>query len=779
MFEFLSRLGGRRRRKPKAVPPKRSTVRPRLEVLEDRTAPAAWAFIGGQPNNPASWYAQNSWVVLPTEPPPPVGQTLPGPQDLINIGDPLTGQAGYCIIPSGTVNVAQAIVTGNDASSLTVNGELDVAQNGSPFPRTGGISSQVGGVLTDNGTISVSGGPDQLAGSTTITGAFNNQGNAYEVMTGAGLIGPGGHLDDYGDAQFIVANPASTPLTIASGGYLDQLSAGPINISGNVSVMGSQPYWAGNIDLTPSFTISSTTITPGGFTTPGAYLGGSGSILDQGVVNWSGGAIALGGGFDIGGGADFQTSGSAPKSIQTTLTNDNASTTFGGTGPIQVGNPGVASGILNNDQPGSTLNLDTSVTVMPGWGSFANDGILNVNDPNGTVSLNNLTSDASTSQIDVSAGTTLALTGYDTLGGTLNNNNATVLVPGSASGLAADVIDAALTQNLFGQDTGLFLVNGQLIVTPTGSATFNGPLQVMGDGANLTANGPLTVYDLTVGTTFGLTGTAAVTNSGDTTIVTAGSASLGGLLTNDGNLKVDGGLNASGGLTNNLSVLVGGGATVGGELENNDTLEVQAGGNLAASGELDNASGGSLSVDAASGGLPAGVLAVGSGGSLVNSGTVADAGTAFLAGTLNNGGTVEVTSAGSWTDGTDVDNSGVLKLDNGSLFSETAGTLSNTGTLELGPGNSATVSNLVQNGDLQVDVSAATSYGRLGVSNLLTLTTAPDTLDMNLEGGYQPPSGTAFQVLTFGSLSGTFADVENSSSWSVDYNTNNVTVVAQ
>jgi hypothetical protein len=89
------------------------------------------------------------------------------------------------------------------------------------------------------------------------------------------------------------------------------------------------------------------------------------------------------------------------------------------------------------------------------------------------------------------------------------------------------------------------------------------------------------------------------------------------------------------------------------------------------------------------------------------------------------------------------------------------------------------VTNLVQNGDLQVDVSSATDYGKLAVSGLLTLTAAPDTLDVNLEVGYQPPSGTAFQILTFGSRQGTFANVENPSEWSVSYNTNSVTVTAQ
>jgi fibronectin-binding autotransporter adhesin len=534
-------------------------VRPSLEALCARITPAdlLWVFTGAA--GTADYATPGNWTK-----PPGATTSLPDNQDAISIQAP-------CVISSSEeADVAQATVTAGN--SLTVNGTLDVAPNGNTAGFNGGIGTAAGSDLFDNGTINVSGGggggPTVLSGATTVNGAFNLQSGgtsgAYEIMTGAGAINSGGHIDSFGLSDFVIANPAGSPLILNTTGSpgLDQLSNGEIDISGYVSVLNTNTNLSGNIDLTPASFNSVL-----GTTTPGGNLEGSGSILDQGAFNWSGGTIALGQGFDIGGGSAFQTSGSASKNIQTTLTNDNASTTFGGTGTIGVGGGGTP-GTLNNDQPGSTLNLDTSVAVASG-SAFVNDGILNVNLPSGTVSVTGLTSDASTSQIDVSAGTTLSLAGSDTLGGTLNNDGATVEVP---AGVTTDSITTSLTQNLYGVTGGNFLVAGYLPIAAGANSTFNGGVEVAASGtlapaAPVTFNGNLT---LDPGGSSTLTATDAVNLYGTTIINGASTLSdttASATVLNGGNLEVAGygTLSVAGELDNESTLTLGPGdlATVG------------------------------------------------------------------------------------------------------------------------------------------------------------------------------------------------------------------------
>jgi hypothetical protein len=77
-------------------------------------------------------------------------------------------------------------------------------------------------------------------------------------------------------------------------------------------------------------------------------------------------------------------------------------------------------------------------------------------------------------------------------------------------------------------------------------------------------------------------------------------------------------------------------------------------------------------------------------------------------------------------------------------------------------------------GTLQSDIAIDNSYGALGVTGTAAL---DGTLQAELENGYQPPSGKAFDVLDFASSSGQFADVEPQG-WSADYNPTSVDLVA-
>ncbi len=761
MFRLFSRFRGERCRKPKPVPPRRLPVRLSLEILEDRITPAnlTWVFTGAA--GTTDYATPGNWIQ-----PPGATTSLPDDQDQAVIAAP-------CVISGSTdASVAEVDITGGGGLTVASGGTLNVAPNGNTAGFNGAISSAVGGTLDDSGTINVSGNEGLLAGPSTISGAFTLQSGgtsgADETSTGATTIASGGHVDSYGHSVFNIANTKSAPFTIAPGGTVDWNSIGAINVSGALSIGGTVDD-LGQLDITPSTYLAGV-----GVTTPGADIYGPGTLETSGPANFSGGTVGPAGGFEVEATSTFQTSGSSTKTINSVFENWSTNTEFGGTGTINVGTLGT-SGTLNN-VAGSVLMLSTSVATNS-KSSFVNGGELYASG-GGTVSVTGLTSNTGESQIDVNSGTTLSLAGSDTLGGSLYlNSGATVLVPAGA----VDTINSPFTEDHSGVSSGSFLVNGSLTITKSGSATFNGPLTVSGSKASLTANGPLTVYDLNVGSGGLLTANAGLTSAGPTTIGSGGNiTTTTDAFVNNGDLTeaAGGTLSVGAGLTNNDLVLVGGTAGVAGTLQNNGSVEVQADGVLTASGELDNASSNStLNVDAASGMFPAGILSVTSTGSLVNDGgTVTVAGTAGTAGTVTNSGTVEVTTGGELRGSSNVDNSGVLQLDGGSTFGET-GTLDNTGTTVLGAGNTATVGALVQNGDLKVNIASAMDYGALGVTGLLTLTAAPDTLTLTLLNDYQPPSGTAFKILTFGSLQGEFADVEPPG-WSVSYDTGYITANA-
>lgn len=77
-----------------------------------------------------------------------------------------------------------------------------------------------------------------------------------------------------------------------------------------------------------------------------------------------------------------------------------------------------------------------------------------------------------------------------------------------------------------------------------------------------------------------------------------------------------------------------------------------------------------------------------------------------------------------------------------------------TALLEVAMAGTFTQSNT---GTLQSDMASGSSWDTLKVTGSATL---DGTVQAQLENGYQPPSGTAFDVLDFASSSGQFATVD-------------------
>lgn len=81
-------------------------------------------------------------------------------------------------------------------------------------------------------------------------------------------------------------------------------------------------------------------------------------------------------------------------------------------------------------------------------------------------------------------------------------------------------------------------------------------------------------------------------------------------------------------------------------------------------------------------------------------------------------------------------------------------------------------------GTLNVNISSAVTFDVFAITQGATL---DGTLDITLVGGYMPGLVDSFQIMTFGSLTGTFATVNgtsigNGNQFDVVYNANDVTL---
>jgi hypothetical protein len=431
-------------------------------------------------------------------------------------------------------------------------------------------------------------------------------------------------------------------------------------------------------------------------------------------------------------------------------------------------------------QPGSSLGGGGGATAFNNDGLFQKVGT-------GAVTINLVLNNTGT--VDVQAGT-LTLNGGGTSSGTFDLEDSSALSVGGATYYLLD--GAAVT------DTGTLQVNGNLNVagaagvqalTVNGGAVFvTGPLTA----ASLSLNGTLTgPGDVTVNGTFTFTG-GGLTGTGQTFL--EGTSSLGGgffatlsdrIVNNDGTATItNGGITVTNnGVWNNdagATTVLQNGAAVG-----NFFAGPQAAFNNA--GLLQTAGVGSPHIDIPLTNAATGTVQV-----------QVPAGNTFSAsGLFQNAGTVTVAanatfSVGNYTQtagSTTVD--GTLSAGFGGAVTLNGGALNGAGTINanvtnaavLTPGDSPGIlhinGNYTQTADgvLNIEIgglTAGTQYDRLVVSGSATLN---GTLNVILLNGFLPSPGDSFQVLTFGSHTGTFStftglDLGNGHSLNPVFNTN-------
>jgi hypothetical protein len=715
-------------------------VHPRLEGLEERIVPDAYSFEHLNANNqlvPSSgaWTTTADWFNLTQNAP---ANNTPGPDDTADIP---TG--ANCTLASTASATVQALSV---EGVLSVAGALTIEANGNPGS----------GSFTDAGTVTV--------GSSSTTGPTATLDAALAAIAGGGILN--------------IGNPVS-----GSAASVDVSKT--MTNSGSVNVGGA----GGSTGTLGAFVLTSSTPS-----LLNVYSNGAMDIDDTAI---------LGGTTTISGGVVTAENIDAFTGANITITG----TASVGSGPLN-GNLVAEENASFTFASGSTVTLNPGATL--GDGQFNIAGTLFV-DEDLEATLSEFTLE-STGLISGTGSVDWWNHEFDWEGGTIGGlTDGGFTIDGNAdfqtSGAATKTLATTLTNT--GSGSADFDGTGTLVIDGTG----------MPDGVGALVNEASAVLPMELS----LPLVMGVTGDGGTP----------GLFTNSGYLNIDGnGLGAvtisapldntaageidcetgAGPLT--LSDTSGTSILNGGIALNNDSLTI-SGEYTTTSGvfSVDNSSGttltGTLTIDAgASADLDTLILAaspVGGGGLITGAGDLELSGEMTWkdgditgSGGLTVGGSATMSISGLGTLSRNVDNEGKIEWLTGSEFmfgsgvvvtnadaavfeDENSGpssisTFDNNGTLEVGAGDTLGIGTFTQSstGTLQSDLASATSYGVVSVSGTATL---DSTLDGNLEDGYQPSSGTSFEVLKFASSSGQFATVDPQG-WSAQYNSTSVDLIA-
>lgn len=641
---------------------------------------------------------------------------------------------GGALAPGAEVRNDGTLSIGDDETvrRVTGGGTVNLDGNGTVLTLTDGVSN-LSGTVQGTGGLTVSGASDtRLTGNATYTGTTTVQGGSLRIDSGGAardlgdLVVNGGTLglDNTAVSVDSLSGTGGTVALTAAGGA-SQLAFGSDN---------SSTAYSGGITGTALTNLAKEGT---GTTTL------SGTINTAGTVSVNGGTLALGGSNTITGG--ITVSGDSTLRLES----DNAAggaggliTTTGSTIDYAAGvNNGTAIAIASND---TDLNVDTGsatqsgaisgagfglektgsgTLILSGTNSFGGDLVVS----DGTLALANGAAVADTVEVVVGGGGTLRVDADESIGA----------LSGTAGGGTVDVGGNEL-QIVGSQDTayaGSVTGTGALLNDGTGR------LELTGNGSGFTgllgattAGGEIA---LTGGGTTGASGVGAVAGA---TFSTDGNAILAAnaVLASDGQVNL-GGSETVGTLVNSAaSGVATGTVTLTGA---GTVLTVSGAANALNPGNVNGTSGtingdGTLRVTGGSFGVAAGGSVqvdtdIRSGGTVVNSGAMADVSNA---GTFTNaaGGTAgALTNTGTGA-GSNVGTLASLNQNSNGIFDNT-GTVTGATTVERGTLNLNGTSNLsdtaaltVNGGRVNVNVGetvgalAGAADGRVNLTGTLT-----------------------------------------------------------
>jgi autotransporter-associated beta strand protein len=665
-------------------------------------------------------------------------------------------------LSSGTLNATAGTVSttlGSTFGEITKSGTGTLALNAA--------SETYNNILTIGGGTVAMGSGTALGSSAKVAlaapGVLQVNGNSVTVgsITGTGVIENASTTA--GGVVFDLASPVTYGGSLQNGAPASGVAAA-LSVTksgtGSLTLTGTNSYTGGTTVQNGTLVIGSNLPATGAVTVSGGSLDLGAKSLASGLFTQSAGTVGNG-----------TLSASAYSVLAGTV-----DATLAGTGALnKTGSGTVTLNAANTYSGGTTVSLGK--LLLGGSGALSTTGVLTVN--GGSLDLGGLSQ--TTGVATLSSGSILNGT-LSATGGYIMTNSGSIGAVLAGAGALTKTGSGTVTLNALNTYSGLTSVNeGRLVVASVSAALPTGAQIAVGGGTldfggntqvatNVTlsagsiSNGTLVatsygvqsgVVGATLGGTGALTKTGAGTvllNSGNTytggttvtlgrlTLGTGGSlASTGAVTLNGGTLDLGGKSQVSGGFTLTSGALESGTLTA-------SSFSVQSGSvsaTLAGAGALSKSGTGTVTLNAANtytGGttVSLGKLALGSAGSLSNTGLLAVSG-----GTLDLGGKSQTAGATTLTAGALINgtlNSTGYSLQDG-LVSATLGstgkvTKSGTGTVTLTAANSYTGGTDLTDGTLVMSNKDAFSSGTV-----------------NFTGGTLSFSGIT--SATFGALAGT------------------------
>jgi hypothetical protein len=642
------------------------------------------------------------------------------------------------------------------------------------------------------------------------TGAYTTIANWWDFSANGGQGGIATQLPGGGDTADI---PAGAVCTLDS---TEEQTVAALSVEGGMTIKSLM-----TVQTTTLSGSGGTTVAAGGLldvTTPDQP--GETSTLDTVTLTTFGGGGAVN--LSIDESAEVEINLSATISGMTTVTgllNAKNIDAFNGSGVILDG-PGIVSGTGQLEagiNAGIIFDPASSWVIGPGnpvgsalkEGNFFVEGPLTVTtdlDPDGDITLDNdggvttLGSIIGSGSLDewnkfTWNGGTLSLAG----GATIEPQAEWKLASSEAKTLDCDLTNICLSTEFGGTGT-LTITAGNTFLNASGTVAVSLPL-ITGAGTFTNAAGATVQISsppssgLTIASVLDNEGTLdCETGAGPILLIDASGTSTlnGSLALNNDSLVINSTYTTTTGFTeewspNDLTTLAGPGTLIvaSGASADFDHMVIMGGGVVTGPGDF------SIGAD----GLHTGNYLTWDSGTMSGTGTTTigpyatltipgDAtGDTLDSRTLDNHGLVSWAGAltiadGSGNGGPTIHNEkdGTFDVESGSGSSAPIPTFTNDGMLEVESGATLMADTFTQSstGTLQSDIAGDSDFGTVAVTGTATL---DGTLQANLENGYQPPSGTKFAVLTFGSSSGQFADVKPDG-WSANYDPTDVTLVS-
>ena len=707
-------------------------------------------------------------------------KTLSGRTLLLAGGATYTGNQHGLGLTAGAaiINNATFEFVSDSGAAQGISGTGTFTNNGTVRKQAGNTgTSAIDPTFQNNGTV------EALSGTLSVAGGTSSAGSSYSVASGATLVFAGAGQSLHATTTVSgagIARFAGTTTTVPGsyGVATTQIAGGTTTFSGPNPSMGVLTM---NGSAVGNFT-SGTAVSVTSLAFSNATLGGTDNLNVAGAMSW------VGNGF-----LTSLISGSGTITVNGLLTINagvfGAKTLSGRTlllagGATYTGNQhgvGLTSGaaIINN-ATFEFVSDSGAAQGISGTGTFTNNGTVRKQTGNtGSSAIdptfhNNGTVEALSGTLSVAGGTSSAGSTYSVASG------ATLVFAGAGQSLhATTTVSGAGTARFTSTTTtvpGTYSVGATQVTG--GTTTFSGVTPSMGaltvnnsSVANFTSATAVSATSLTFqGATIG--GSADINVAG--AMSWSGNGFIGTLITGSGTITVNGLLTVNGptggkNMNGRTLVLAGGttftgadfigsgiGMTAPAAIVNNSTFEfVNDGGGQSISGTGTFTNNGTLRK--ASGTATSSIAPT-----LINTGTIES-----LSGTLSFGGTYTQTGGVTRLNGGAITKTGVAMTLQGGTLAGTGsltGTVNNTGG-SVGPGLSAGQLNhtgaytQASGGAFAAEIGGLTvgsQYDRLATSGAATLA---GTLDIVLINGFDPNVGDTFTIMTFGSRTGDFNNV--------------------